>query len=155
MKKREMAKLLVYSVSPCFFVSRKTRVQEGAILKGPFSARLSCSCNSSRFAPPILLRPLCSSASPVFSKLGSRSALYGDCEDYVLIEPGQDEMFVDLEQLRARLRKWLENWPGSTLPADLARFDDLDDAVTYLVESACELDISDGSGAVQWFEVRL
>ena len=91
----------------------------------------------------------------MFAKLGSRSALYGDCEDYVLIEPGKDEVFVDLEELRTRLRGWLENWPNSSLPDDLSRFNDLDAATTYLLESACELEICDGSGVVQWFEVRL
>ncbi|MCO5548470.1 hypothetical protein L7F22_001928 [Adiantum nelumboides] len=91
----------------------------------------------------------------VFSRLGSRSIQYGDCQDYVLIEPGKEELFVDLEELRARLRNWLENWPGRSLPSDLAGFENLDDAVTYLVENACELDITDGSGTVQWFGVRL
>ncbi|MCO5578663.1 hypothetical protein L7F22_032507 [Adiantum nelumboides] len=69
--------------------------------------------------------------------------------------PGKEELFVDLEELRARLRNWLENWPGRSLPSDLAGFENLDDAVTYLVENACELDITDGSGTVKWFGVRL
>lgn len=93
--------------------------------------------------------------SQLVANLGSRSALYSDSENYVLIEPGRDEEFVNLEELRARLRTWLENWPGNILPADLARYSNLDEAVTYLVDSACELDVGDGSGTVQWFEVRL
>ncbi|KAH6557821.1 hypothetical protein KP509_1Z091800 [Ceratopteris richardii] len=95
------------------------------------------------------------STSPVYASRGGRFSLYNDSDAYVLIEPGEDELFVDLEELRLRLKKWLENWPDSSLPTDLARFEDLDEAVTYLIDSACELEITDGSGTVQWFEVRL
>eukprot|EP00245_Coleochaete_scutata_P018621 TRINITY_DN9792_c0_g1_i2.p1 TRINITY_DN9792_c0_g1~~TRINITY_DN9792_c0_g1_i2.p1 ORF type:complete len:191 (-),score=23.09 TRINITY_DN9792_c0_g1_i2:266-838(-) len=83
-----------------------------------------------------------------------RSIFYEEEDTYVLMEPDQEEVFVTAEELRARLRSWLENFPGK-LPDDLAKFPDLDAAVTHLMGSACELEVGAGKGSVQWFEVRL
>ncbi|CAN0857800.1 Protein CHLORORESPIRATORY REDUCTION 7, chloroplastic [Linum grandiflorum] len=105
-------------------------------------------------SPPISLN--CSSSVPRSVKVwATRRRREEKSDTYVLLEPGKDETFVSEEELKVRLKSYLENWPTKTLPPDLARFEDMEDAVSFLVGYACELEIDGDVGSLQWYQVRL
>lgn len=83
-----------------------------------------------------------------------RAVMYDEGNQYVLLEPGQDERFVTKEELRDVLYQVLDTWEGQ-LPADLDSMDSLEDCVDYLVDNVCEINLNHDLGALQWYSIRL
>ena len=83
-----------------------------------------------------------------------RAVMYDEGNQYVLLEPGQDERFVTKEELRDVLYHVLDSWEGQ-LPADLDSMDSLEDCVDYLVDNVCEINLNQDLGALQWYSIRL
>ncbi|KAL2650918.1 hypothetical protein R1flu_019046 [Riccia fluitans] len=126
----------------------------GCSTPNPFEASLSIKLQEFT-TTSVSSHPAFQRRIPRIVAFGRRSLLYDETDTYVLLEPGEEEVFVNEEELRERLKSWLVKWPGNQLPEDLARFDSLDEVVSFLVNSACELDLGGGLGSVQWYEVRL
>ncbi len=74
------------------------------------------------------------------------------CDDYVVIEPGQPEQFLNAAETKAWLMNWLEQL--EELPLDLQNQPSIDAAANRLLNTACELEIKPGFN-LQWFAVRL
>ena len=74
------------------------------------------------------------------------------CDDYVIIEPGKPEAFLNAEDTL----KWLTDWLNQleTLPQDLKSQPSTKEAAKRLLDTACDLEIKPGF-KVKWFAVRL
>lgn len=78
--------------------------------------------------------------------------MYDDSETFVFIEPGKDEEFLSEDELRVKLEAMLVAL-GDDLPRDVAKFPTREQALDYLVNTVCELELD--KGTVQWYSVRL
>ncbi|CAO2197513.1 unnamed protein product [Urochloa humidicola] len=130
----------------------------GGLLSGrrmsplPHRRSVAASFSTASLKPPPRIQHH-GSRSQVCAARRKRADIQSDT--YVLIEPGMDEQFVSREELEERLKGWLEKWPRGELPPDLARFDTVDEAVSYLVRSVCVLEIDGEVGSVQWYQVEV
>ncbi|GJR86199.1 protein-L-isoaspartate O-methyltransferase 1 isoform X2 [Tanacetum coccineum] len=79
--------------------------------------------------------------------------VFGEDSDAVLCATTARESrrVCNEEELSVRLKGWLENYPGTSLPHDLAIYESVDDAVTSLVKSVCELEIDGDVGSDKRF----
>ncbi|CAI5972202.1 unnamed protein product [Closterium sp. NIES-64] len=85
-----------------------------------------------------------------------RSVHYETANTYVFIAPGEEEVFLSREEVLQCLLNELQSWEkdGKRLSDDLAVFESLEEAAEFLLDSACELELGGGKGALQWFEER-
>jgi predicted RNA-binding protein with EMAP domain len=72
---------------------------------------------------------------------------------FVVLESGQEEIFLTPEELAEKLQTILEQQQDH-LPHDLQKFASVAEQVKYLINTACELDVGSGQ-FLQWYAVRL
>lgn len=72
---------------------------------------------------------------------------------YVVLVPGEDEVFLTPEELLERLQGLLQ-LRQADLPRDLQKFSLVDDQARHLRDTACELELRPGE-SMQWYIVRL
>ena len=73
-------------------------------------------------------------------------------ENYVVLEPGKEEMFLSSKETIEWLISWLMKI--EKLPKDLENHPSLSSAAQRLLDTACDLEIKPGFN-LQWFAVRL
>ena len=78
--------------------------------------------------------------------------LIRELDNYVVLEPGKDEKFLSAKETLTWLINWLKTL--DKLPEDLNDKNSISDAAQYLLDTACELEITPGFN-LQWFAVRL
>ncbi|MBD0266832.1 chlororespiratory reduction protein 7 [Pseudanabaena sp. FACHB-2040] len=80
-------------------------------------------------------------------------ALMFDEEMYVVLVPGEEEVFLTPEELLDRLTALLQD-RQSDLPRDLQKFQTLEEQATHLRDTACDFELRPGE-QMQWYVVRL
>ena len=74
------------------------------------------------------------------------------CDNYVVMEPGKPEHFLNSQETKIWLMSWLEKL--DKLPQDLQEQPSISAAAKRLLDTACDLEIKPGF-KLQWFAVRL
>ncbi len=82
----------------------------------------------------------------------SQASLYSE-DMYVLLVPGDDEVFLTPDELLTKLKNLLADRQDS-LPRDLQKFDTVEAQSQHLRDTACEFEVEPGV-AWQWYSVRL
>ncbi|CAI5461036.1 unnamed protein product [Closterium sp. Yama58-4] len=137
----------------CMFVrSRSETVHRRALLSPlpSFSAKLPVTA----YVPRIVIASAGVSRSRATRLNAGRSVHYETANTYVFIAPGEEEVFLSREKVLQCLLNELQSWEkdGKRLSDDLAVFETLAEAAEFLLDSACELELGGGKGALQWFE---
>jgi hypothetical protein len=76
-----------------------------------------------------------------------------ESDTYVVLEPGQPEIFLSTSELLEKLQKLLLERQDD-LPRDIQKFTSVKDQAQSLLETSCELDTAPGK-VLQWYAVRL
>ncbi|ASC69640.1 hypothetical protein XM38_005690 [Halomicronema hongdechloris C2206] len=79
--------------------------------------------------------------------------MYRDDDMYVLLIPGQDEVFLTPDELLERLKGVLADCQEA-LPRELRALENLDAQARHLRDTACEFERQPGE-RWQWYVVRL
>lgn len=82
----------------------------------------------------------------------SDATLYSD-EMFVLLVPGDDEVFLSADEMLERLRVLLADYQDD-LPRDLQNISSLEEQAKSLRDTSCEFEVSPGINW-QWYAVRL
>ncbi|PSN20136.1 chlororespiratory reduction protein 7 [filamentous cyanobacterium CCP5] len=72
---------------------------------------------------------------------------------FVVLVPGEEEVFLTPEEMLSRLEAVLVDYPDQ-LPRDLQKFDNLPDRARHLRDTSCEFELEPGK-VMQWYVVRL
>ncbi len=72
---------------------------------------------------------------------------------FVLLVPGNEEVFLEPDELLDKLKTMLGDYAG-VLPRELERMGTLEEKATHLRDTACEFEVTPGV-AWQWYAVRL
>ena len=78
--------------------------------------------------------------------------LIRELDNYVVLEPGKKEEFLNTSETLQWLSNWLEKL--DRLPEDLKGKSSFDDAAQHLLDTACDLEVKSGF-TIRWFAVRL
>ncbi|MEO0541596.1 MAG: chlororespiratory reduction protein 7 [Cyanobacteria bacterium P01_A01_bin.105] len=82
----------------------------------------------------------------------SQATLYSE-DMFVLLVPGEDEVFLTPDELLDKLKALLTDRQDD-LPRDLQKFDTVPAQAQHLRDTACEFEVESGV-AWQWYSVRL
>ncbi|MEM6254022.1 MAG: chlororespiratory reduction protein 7 [Cyanobacteria bacterium P01_D01_bin.156] len=72
---------------------------------------------------------------------------------FVLLIPGNEEVFLEPDELLAKLQAMLTEYTG-VMPRELEKLGSLEEKATHLRDTACEFEVTPGV-SWQWYAVRL
>lgn len=72
---------------------------------------------------------------------------------FVVLVPGEEEVFLTPDEMLQRLETVLQNSPDP-LPRDLQKFETLQQQAQHLRDTSCEFELEPGR-VMQWYVVRL
>ncbi|MBW4663044.1 MAG: chlororespiratory reduction protein 7 [Chroococcus sp. CMT-3BRIN-NPC107] len=74
-------------------------------------------------------------------------------DDFVVLEPNQQEQFITANELLEKLKVVLAH-SQSKLPQELQSLSSIEEQANYLIDTSCELVLEPGQ-YLQWYAVRL
>ncbi len=74
-------------------------------------------------------------------------------DNFVVLEPNQQEQFVTASELLEKLKLALAHGQQH-LPQELQNFSSIEEQANYLIDTSCELVLEPGQ-YLQWYAVRL